>query len=189
MNTQYTPCRTSIDSHIGRIAALILYPATALLIFAAFTLVVMSTFHSPEVLGLDYIWLFITGILAISIVIFLLWVSIRCYRMESKAIAFSEVGFTIKGHQNKQHVWSKIHGLGVIAFAADASGERYQKQLCIFLRPIDNTALKKLYRSYLYGAFHEKYYILMDYNMSIVATLGDACNQAIIDYRPTQIKP
>lgn len=185
---QYVPCRTSVDSRFGRCAALILYPTVALFLLAALTLATISTFQRSKVHAVDYLWLLITGILAVSILALLLRISVCCYRMESKEIAISKDGFAIKGQPDKQYIWPQIHGVGIIAFAANASGQRYQKQICIFLHPIDDSSLKKLYRSYLYGAFHEKYFILMDYNASTVAILADECMQIVADYRSKQAK-
>lgn len=182
----FFPCRMTPISKLGRYAALLLYPSIGVLLLVV-----------PVVIGVelhinrgDAIVQLISLLFAFSAIIlssFLFIVGRKCYRMETLHIAVDSLGFTIREKVNRQYTWEAVSDIGIIIYAANASKQCYQTQICIFLRPVDNNALEKLCNSYLYGAFNQDKYILIDYSQVMVERIEECSHMTIADFRARQM--
>jgi hypothetical protein len=106
--------------------------------------------------------------------------------MESRRITIDKAGFILHEKTSHRYTWSHICNIGIVSFASSASGDHYQTQICIFLTPVTDPMLKKLHRSYLYGVFHRKRYILLDYSQPLLEHLAVESNMEILDYQSRQ---
>lgn len=187
MNSTFFPCRTSTISKWGRYSALFFYPAIGILsLFALFLLGANVNFSAGYTVK-QILVLLLTAIETILISFFMFYMSRKCYRMETRYIAIDNYGFVIRERTDRQYTWDSIGGIVVIAYAADAGRHTYQTQICIFLEPISDGALRKLCDSYLYGAFNRDKYILLDYDPLILNKLEMCIGWPIPDIRSKQL--
>ncbi len=108
--------------------------------------------------------------------------------METRYIAIDQYGFTIRDRNNSRYAWEAISSIGIIVYAANASKDIYQTEICIFLEPIGDKDLKKLRDSYLYGAFNLKRFVLLDYEPRLIDELIKCSGLPIRDFQSEQMK-
>lgn len=188
MKLTFFACRSSMMSKLGLYSAVLFFPAVAVLLliaslFVGFELCINS--------GYTFLQVFISllmMVLAIIIASFLLVVSQWCYLMETRQISIDSYGFAVRNKSERRYAWNEIGGIGIVAYAASASKLNYQTQICIFLEPISDEALKHLRDSYLYGAFKRYKYVLIDYNEIILNRIAMQSQVQIDDLRPHQMK-
>ena len=82
--------------------------------------------------------------------------------------------------------WQEVCEIGKVVYAANANRQNYQTQICFFLKPVDDTTLKKLRDSYLYGINNLDCIILFDYDPFIVEILNELIGPNIHDFRAKQ---
>lgn len=188
MNSDFYPCRISAISKLGRFAAQYVYLCIGIMLSIIPFVICAEWYINNDYTTVQAVILLMTIIIAILLSLFLCVMSIKCYRMETRYISVDRYGFVIREKTDKQYVWEMVECIGVIAYAANASKDIYQSQICIFLEPITDTALKKLRDSYLYGAFNRDKYILLDNDPCLFNKL-DACTDIpIMDLVSTQLK-
>ena len=163
MESNFLPCRSSPMSKIGLYAAVLLYPAVALaLLFVPF-LIIAETFSESDYTLWQVFILILASAAAIVLASFLLVLSRKCYLLETRHISVDRNGFSVIGRNKKRYEWNEVGGIGIIAYAASASKEIYQVQICIFFEPPGDDELRRLRDSYLYGVLNQDQYVLMDY--------------------------
>lgn len=91
--------------------------------------------------------------------------------METRHIAIDQYGFIIRDRNDRRYAWKAICSIGIIAYAANASKDIYQTEICIFLEPFGDKDLRKLRDSYLYGAFNLKRFVLLDNDPRLIDAL------------------
>lgn len=188
MDGVFYPCRTSTKSKFGRYIALLFYPSVAaILLIAALQLCVERIRDGSS----DFVQIIVT-LLTMSILFclarFLLLLGHKSYLMEIRRISMDTDGFTVKGKREKRYLWSEIGGIGIIMYAASASRMVYETQICIFLSSISNSGLKRLRDSYIYGAFAQNQYVLLDADEMILNQLQNLYHLQIDDFRNQQLK-
>lgn len=109
-------------------------------------------------------------------------------QLESREIAFDQSGLTVRDRTDHLYKWNEIGGIGIIAYAASASRDFYESQICIFLETVDPGDIKRLFKSYLFGAANLKKYVLIDLDPSLLDALTRCSNCTILDYRMTQLR-
>lgn len=82
-----------------------------------------------------------------------------------------QYGFAIRDRSDRRYAWEAICSIGIIAYAANASKDIYQTEICIFLEPFGDKDLRKLRDSYLYGAFNLKRFVLLDNDPRLIDAL------------------
>lgn len=181
-------CRSSPISKLGKYSSMFFYPTVAFLLllvpsFIGIELVAASRYSFWQ----EFI-LSLSALAAILLASFLLVMSRKCYLMETRHISINSYGFVLEGKHKKQYGWSEIAGIGLIMYAANASKQNYQLQICIFLEPVRNDVLRRLRDSYLYGALGCDKYILMDYNETYLNLIAKQSHVQVDDLRPLQMK-
>lgn len=187
MNITFFPCRTSRISKIGRYGTLFFYPSVGILSLVAMFFLVSGGIFRKCYTDRQIIVQLLVVIGTMLISIFLFYMSGKCYRMETRSIAIDSNGFVIRVKTDRRYAWESIGGIAVIAYAANANKDYYQTQICIFLEPIGDTALRKLHNSYLYGAFHCDKYVLMDCDPYTLNMLETCIDWTIPDIRSKQL--
>ncbi len=188
MHLTFVPCRTSSVSKLGRYSAMYFFPFLSIALFFVPILIGIDIENNNAITIVQSIILFLVSICAVLLSIFLLRMSRQCYRLETRYIAIDQSGFTIRGNNDKRYGWENISSIGVIAYAANASKQIYQTEICIFIEPINQTKLKKLRDSYLYGALNLDRLVLLDYNASLSDMLTKVSHLPVLDHRPEQMK-
>ena len=186
METKFIQCRTSRVSKVGRFAALFLYPLGAVLLLITAVVLAVEAVQGGQWMASKIILTLLIEIYALVFSLLLLKFSVRCYRMENCRIAMDHSGFTVKGRKNRRYEWNKIGGIGIIAFGANAGRDIYQKEICIFLEPVEKEHLKKLSRSYIFGAYHPDRFILLDYEPGLADTVAKYSGLSVVDHRGEQ---
>lgn len=188
MNDQFVQCRTSPLSKLGRYAALYLYPTAGILLLIASIFLIAGLFHTMDV---TFVQLAVSLALlpgATSLSFFLFRMSRMCYALETRKIAFDQSGFTVRDRTDHLYKWNEIGGIGMIAYAANGSRQRYDSEICIFLESVDPDDLKRLFKSYLFGAINLNKYVLIDLDPNLLDALTRCSNCTILDYRMMQLK-
>lgn len=177
-------CRTSVMSKLSRYAAMYFYPLIGFvhLLSAAYMAVGVIDGSIPFVIIVHLLLVF-----SVSFPFFMFGVSRKIYRLENRRIALDESGFAIRDRKVCKYQWGQISGIGIIAYAADASKETYQTEICIFFQPVTQKELKKLRDSYLYGASNLDRFVLMDYTPALADALTSYSGLPIEDYRSEQM--
>lgn len=188
MNSDFYPCRISAISKLGRFAAQYVYPCIGI-ILAGIPLVICAEWYiNNDYTVVQTVVLLVTVIIAILLSLFLFIMSIKCYRMEVRYISVDSHGFVIREKNDKRYTWEMVEGIRVIAYAATASKDIYQSQICIFLEPVTDNALRKLRDSYLYGVFNRDKYILLDNEPCLFNKLDTCSDIPITDSISKQLK-
>lgn len=184
----FRPCRVSTISKIGRFAALCFYPFIGVgLIFVTFLLAIEVLASDNHTAGQLVLYI-LTTITTILLSIWLFTMSKNCYQMESRHISIDTYGFAMRKRVSNQYTWEMVESIGVIAYAADANKELFQTEICIFLTPANDVALRKLRDSYLYGAFNMDKYVLLDYDPILHKELEECSGLSVEDLRSHQLK-
>lgn len=190
MDLEFVPCRSSFVTKLNKFAAISLYPLAGI-VCALLPIPLLYEIVKKECTLPQMMIIFLAIVCSTSVSICLFYLTKICYCMESRYIALDQRGFVIKcgknGHQ-KRYAWDETYGLGIVIYAATASKQSFQTQVCIFLKPVDNVALKKLRDSYIYGTLHLNQFILLDYTSSIIEKIQNSTSLDIFDYRSGQIK-
>lgn len=180
-------CRNSLSSRLNRYAAVFFYPFIAFsLLSCTIYLVIESLCNTEQPAKQIFIIAFVV-ILSLIISCYMIKMCRKIYRLENRAIALTEYGFSIKDGFDKQYAWKQISCVGIIIFSATASKQNYSTQICIFLRDPCRSDLKKLRDSYLYGAFNYDKFILIDYTPTLLDKLTQSYALTIVDYRHEQL--
>ncbi len=189
MDSTFIRCRATLRSKMGYYLALIVYPLAILLLsYALVALVVDIVINSKLTVEEGVAFLLFPIFSIIFMIVFFIKLSIRCFRLETRRIAFEKAGFTVRDREDRRYTWDQVSGIGVIAYGASASKEIYQTEICIFLEPITKKDLKKLRDSYLYGAFHPEKFVFLDHTPSALEAVSKCCPFPISDYCDEQIK-
>jgi len=182
---QFVSCRTSLLSEIAKFAAVFFFPivAIALLGGAVFLLVCGKQAN-------DYSYTLLMGYALVAAVAgaYLMRLSLICYALESRKIAFNQFGFTTKIRKNHAYTWDEVGEVSIVAFAANAGRQRYQSQICISFQPLTSSQLRKLCRSYLYGAANLNEFVLIDFSQGLVDELQTYSGLTVFDYRQLQLR-
>lgn len=187
MNSSYFYCRNSVVSKINRFAAILLCPVIGICFLLGTAYMLFDAITRPGVTAAAAITtLFFSG-LYLAFGIALLVFGKRWYQMESRKIMIDQQGFTIKGFRENRYTWAHVSDIGIIAFAATANRNSYQKEICIFLKPAGQDQLKKLFSDYLYGVFHCDSFILIDYEPLLAESLAEYSGRALVDYQDVQL--
>ena len=179
---QFVSCRTSLLSEIAKFAA-VFFLAIALLGGAVFLLVCGKQAN-------DYSYTLLMGYALVAAVAgaYLMRLSLICYALESRKIAFNQFGFTTKIRKNHAYTWDEVGEVSIVAFAANAGRQRYQSQICISFQPLTSSQLRKLCRSYLYGAANLNEFVLIDFSQGLVDELQTYSGLTVFDYRQLQLR-
>ena len=183
---RYFPCRSTPISKLGRYTALLLYPSIGVLLLVV-PVVIGVELHINRGDAIVRLISLLFAFFAILLSSFLFIIGRKCYRMETRHIAVDSLGFTIRKKVDRHYTWDAVSDIGIIIYAANAGKQCYQTQICIFLRPVDNNALEKLCNSYLYGAFNQDKYILIDYSQVMVERIEECSHMTIADFRARQM--
>lgn len=188
MNYQFVRCRTSPLSKLGRLGAIFLYPTAGILFLLSSLVLFGSLFYTKDItfIQMSVILVLVSGTISLSFYLFKL--SKMCYALESREIAFDQSGLTVRDRTDHLYKWNEIGGIGIIAYAASASRDFYESQICIFLETVDPGDIKRLFKSYLFGAANLKKYVLIDLDPSLLDALTRCSNCTILDYRMTQLR-
>lgn len=187
MNSFFS-CRTSTASKFGHYFALYFCPLLSIaLIFAAVLICIDVDVEKSQIIGQLIIQLLIAAC-AVFLAFFLLKISRRCYRMETRQISIDQFGLTIRDKNERLVAWTNVESIGVIAYASNASKQYYQTQICIFLKPVISKDLKKLRDSYLFGAFNLDSFILLDFDSQVIEKLERHSAFPVHDYISEQMK-
>ena len=180
-------CRRSSMSKLGLYSAIFFYPSVAVaLLFAS--VIIISELKFDRSYTFPQLFILLAAIIiAIFLAFFLLILSRNCYLMETRRILIDSRGFVVE-KKKRRYTWKEIDSIGIVAFAADASKQIYQVQVCIFIAPVNTRMLKLLRDSYLYGAFNRDKFVLMDYDKIIMSHLRMQNFVQINDFRPYQMK-
>lgn len=179
-------CRTSSVSKFGRYISVTLYPLVGLIILFAALFLVFDAIGNPENVKSDAISLLIMTIVSIGISVWLLKLGVSCYQFETREIFVDQHGVVVKGRKESSYEWNQIGGISVVAFAATASRQHHQEQICIFLRPFKQKHLKKIYTSYLYGVLNLEEFVLLDFDPVLLEVLSKYSGLEIVDKRYLQ---
>ena len=187
MNLSFFPCRTSSISKFGHFCALYVYTAIGigLLIIPCIVGIELITSGVDRIIQAGI--LVLASMASILLVFFLFIIGRKCCCMETRQIAITDNGFIIRDRTDRGYAWESVEGIGIIVYAANASNQIYQTQICIFLEPISDIVLRKLRDSYLHGALGHDKYVLLDYNSFIQDQLKMYANQPVIDFRLKQL--
>lgn len=188
MDVTFYRCRRSSKSKLGRYIALLFYPSVAaILSLAAFQLCV-DCIKDESSNPMSIIVILLTMVILFCLAGFLLLLGHNSYLMETRRISIDADGFTVKGKIEKRYRWSEIGGIGFIMYASSASRMVYETQICIFLNTISKDGLKRLRDSYIYGAFMQDQYILLDVDEIVLDQLQNQFQLQINDFRNQQLK-
>lgn len=188
MNQSFYPCRTSPICKVGRFAAMFLYPFAAIVLFLIPVILISGAITAKTHSGTEIAVSLIASAFSFLTAAFMLNMSWKCYRMESRRTAFRQDGFDIQDGRSIMHfTWERIDCIAIIVYAASASRQNYQTQICIFLDTIDNACLRKLRDNYLFGAFNLERFVLLDYELSMIEKLQTKANRDILDLRGKQL--
>mgnify|MGYP001349997568 CR=1 FL=1 len=94
---------------------------------------------------MSVILVLVSGTISLSFYLFKL--SKMCYALESREIAFDQSGLTVRDRTDHLYKWNEIGGIGIIAYAASASRDFYESQICIFLETVDRGILRGCLRA------------------------------------------
>lgn len=186
MNGQFVPCRTSPLSKLGRLGALFLYPTAGILILLSSLVLFGGLLYTMDMTFIQAAVLLalISGTISLSFYIFKL--GRMCYALESRKIAFDQSGLTVRDRADHLYKWDEIGGIGIIAYAANASRDFYERQICIFLDTVDPDDLKRLFKSYLFGASNLNKFVLIDFDQALLDALAKESGCPVLDYRRAQ---
>lgn len=186
MNSTFFPCRKTAISKLGRYSAIYCYPVIGiLLLIASLFLIIDVADHNYNTLY-QLVLLLLAIISSIVLASFLFYMSRKCSIIEERHISISSLGFTIRDKSDRWYAWDSIGTIGIIAYAASASKQNYQTQICIFIEPVNDVVLRKLRDSYLYGAFNHDKLILLDFDQSVLSTLKMCNCTPVLDLRTKQ---
>ena len=188
MNDQFILCRTSPLSKLGRYGALFLYPTAGIMILLFSLVLIGGLFYTIDMtfIQMSVLLVLVSGTISLSFYVFKL--SKMCYALENRKIAFDQSGLTVRDRTDHLYKWNEIGGIGIIAYAANASRDFYESQICIFLETVDPEDLKKLFKSYFFGATNLNKYVLIDLDPGLLDELARCSNCTILDYRMTQLR-
>lgn len=189
MDSSFFPCRTSTISKVGRLVALFFYPFVGIGVACLLFPLLYEIIREKHTV-LQLMVLFLTVVCVISLSAFFLHMSRKCYIMESRYVVFDQYGFEFgygKNGTGKRYEWQKVDEIGIIAYAASASKQNYQTQICIFLKPVNDMCLRKLRDSYLYGVFNLNDFVLLDYDLLVIEKLNKCKSPSIHDLRIKQM--
>lgn len=188
MNLTFYPCRLSPMSRFGLYSAALFYPlVAAALLFVSFFLGI-EIYINGNYTSLQVVIVLFAMTIAILLASFLFVISRNCYLMERRRIALDRDGFVVKARNERRYNWHEIGGIGIIAYAASVSKQVYQTQICIFIEPVSDEGLKRLRDSYLYGAFNQHKYVLLDYETATLNKINSQGYIQIDDFRVHQMK-
>lgn len=187
MQNDYSLCRTSRMSKVGRFAALCFYPlvgGTGVLCSLCLVVFGFSSFAadlSEALLGLT---------IAIAVGYFscrLFRLSFRSYHLETRKIALCETGVAVKDYKERFFRWNEIADIGIVAFGANANRNRYDREICVFLTPVDQISLKRLL-DYSFGANNLDRFVLLDYSPAVAEAITEQSGKQVVDFIPKQIQ-
>lgn len=188
MDSSFVSCRSSPISKVGLYSAVFFFPvvAFALLFISFYISSELHTAYNHTLLQVLILLLMMTVSIVFALLLFVL--SRKCYLMETRKISVNSNGFSIGKRKTMCYSWDEIENISIIIYAANASNEIYQTQICIFMEPLNDNALKRLRNSYLYGVFHQNNYILIDYKGIAADHLLKCSGIHIDDQRSRQMK-
>lgn len=180
-------CRTSRLSKLNRYVALSLYPISGFFLLFCATRLIVEILVNLELLALHVVISILVTIFSILASYIMFTLSVKIYLFEKRQIALGQHGFLVGVHKNRQYTWNQTSNVGIIAFAATASRQSYQTQICIFLKHPNQADLKKLRDSYLYGVLHSQEFVLMEYSPCLAERIANLWGSSITDYRSLQL--
>lgn len=176
-------------SKLGRYAALLFYPIVGIAaLFCTLFIAIDGMVNKTYSTNIPLVAFLLTEITGVLLSVFLLNMSRKCYRMETRHIEIDQYGFTIRDRNDSRYAWEAIRSIGMIVYAANASKDIYQTEICIFLEPFGDKDLRKLRDSYLYGAFNLNRFVLLDYDSHLIDQLIKCSGLPINDFQSAQMK-
>ena len=185
------PCRCTFSSKFGKIAAFSLYPGIGLAAGAAgIHLCADLVFQSNELSRGGVVLVCVGILLAFSVAAFCFWLSVICGGFECRKCMVDAQGITVIGPGRSQtfYKWDALYGVGIAAYGASASRQRYQKVLCCFLTPPGPGTLRRICDSYVWGAGHTKDVLILDLESSAAAEIRARYPGKIVDHRKAQLE-
>lgn len=177
-------CRQGLMSKTTILAATLLYPIIAIGVVGAG---IYSLYWSVTA---NYGILFSLGCFCACscLSIWIIRLSINCYRFETRKYQLSTKGVAIIGKDRCEINWCDINSIVIVAFGASGSRQTYETVVCFMLKPYDNRFLKGMLRSYLYGVNHMNEFLVVDHSLALVEELRSSYSQTIYDYRDKQLQ-
>lgn len=178
-------CRHSGHGTFGRLCAMTIYPFTALVCFSTslYLLYGLLSIGQNSILGLLPI-----PLVGLSVACLMGKLTVSCYRMESRRFSITSTGIVLCTKKKQAfYAWDQVYEVAIVAYAANASLTIYDTVICCFLEPQPTNFLKKILRSYYYGAKHTNSFVIIDYSCSIHDAIASSYPGDIHDYRKEQL--
>ena len=175
-------CRYTPISRFGRYSALFFYPVIGIICIAAGIWALIDSVMRGQFGGMTIYCMAMTS--GISFLMFAL--SFWFYTFENRKFLVSIDGISVSDKGKSFYRWNEVHGVAISAFAATASLQNYQTVICVFLKPETETILRKILRSYIYGARHRDKVVIIDYSSAMLYKIASVYPGAILDCRKKQ---
>ena len=176
-------CRYTPISRFGRYSALFFYPVIGIICIAAGIWALIDSVMSGQFGSMTICCMVLVS--GISFLMFAL--SFWFYRFESRKFLVSIEGISVSDKGKSFYRWDEVHGVTISAFAAAASLQNYQTVICVFLKPETETILRKILRSYIYGARHRDQVLIIDYSSAMLDKIASVYPGTILDCRKEQL--
>lgn len=185
---KFIRCRASFISKVYFFCGILCCPLIgigAIYCFLCAVTKLVASFNNGFIAGICF-YVF-SAVAAIVIACFGLTMSICVPTFEMRKIAFSRNGIVISEH-GRQYKWSEVKEIGIIAFASSSGRQIYSTEVCIAFRQLTGKDLRYLCRSYAYGVYNQKHFLILDYSEALLQEIQDLSGLPIIDHRPEQLK-
>lgn len=185
---KFIRCRTSFTSKIYFYCGMLFYPLIGIGAIYCFLYVLtelIASINNGFIIGISF-YVFST-VVAITVACFGLTMSIYVPTFEMRKIALSRNGF-VTSEDGQLYEWSKVEEIGIIAFASSSGKQIYSTEVCIALQHLTERELRHLCRSYVYGVYKQKHFLLLDYSETLLKEIRNLSGLPIIDHRPEQLK-